>query len=84
MSQKYGCEDRSAFKGTPAVNNKCVEVSRGGEESYMLKKRDEAGSHQADKNVLGGHSLTVCLIWEAFPRRHWKNTLLEPPHALGL
>lgn len=44
----------------------------GGEESDMLKKRDEAGSHQADKNVLVGHSLTVCLIWEAFPRRHWK------------
>lgn len=30
-----------------------------GEESDMLKKSDEAGSHQADKNVLVGHSLTV-------------------------
>lgn len=42
----------------------------GGEESDTLNKRDEAGSHQADKNVLVGHSLTVCLIWEAFPHRH--------------
>lgn len=56
----------------------------GGEESNTLKKRDEAGSHQADKNVLVGHSLTVCLIWEAFPRRHSDTgkTLCSGRHAL--